>query len=379
MTPSSICSCKCSRSVLLETWPNWMVLCLLLATILLLGMPTSICTSPCGFLIWGGGRAYSTFFLSLASCELSCKSGWLVATGCCQEVYWHYFHYFLGIFSLWRSAVSALGRMFWWSGPGLEKISSDVVSLMDEQLVGKLCSSKICVVEKNNSRPPCFYPFHPLCCSQRCWAQLGDALGNTPVMRQVRERSTKCSKKMGKITSLRENAPAWLWSCCFSFLPGSPESCSLLGWIKARFLCSMWAEAADAPPTSELPGLPLERKEQRVLMDLCEALLIFSRQIWSNNNQTAEEAIKKNRKYGLAHAMFRNSISLAEMGAGDNSDISCGRGVDFLGWVFCRQTVDTLEWVCNSVFTFPVLCVGNAGCIFILKNKQVSYTKCALI
>lgn len=147
---------------------------------------------------------------------------------------------------------------------------------------------------------------------------------------------------------------------------------------KARFLWSLWAETADAPPPSELPGLPLERKEQRVLLHLCEILLIFSQQIWSSNSQAAEEAIK-NRKYGLALALFRNSISPAETGAVDNSDISYGKGLDFLGWVSCRQAVDTLRWVCKWVFTFPVLWVGNAGCIFILRNKQVPYTKYALI
>lgn len=108
----------------------------------------------------------------------------------------------------------------------------------------------------------------------------------------------------------------------------------------------MWAEAADAPPTSELPGLPLERKEQRVLMDLCEILLIFSQQIWSNNNHTADEAVK-NGKSGLARAIFRNAVSPDEMGAVDNPGISCDRGLEFLGWVSCRQTVDTLKWVCK--------------------------------
>lgn len=64
-------------------------------------------------------------------------------------------------------------------------------------------------------------------------------------------------------------------------------------WSKSKVWGSLWAETADAPPTSELPGLPSERKEQRVLMDLCEILQIFSQQIWSNTNQTAEEAIKE--------------------------------------------------------------------------------------
>lgn len=58
---------------------------------------------------------------------------------------------------------------------------------MDEQLVGKLCSSKICAVGKKpkiNVRSPCFCPLHPLCCSQSCchsWEMLWEM---PPVMRQ---------------------------------------------------------------------------------------------------------------------------------------------------------------------------------------------------